>query len=351
MLIQKAFSPSSQMGKPSQPELDAINRLFALEPVGEDDVRVLTMHVATDQVDRSYERFSVPVLQRFAETIVGKPVLTGHDKSQVPRGRFFSGDVVKQSDGSHHLVARAYLDATDPLVGQVARGIAKDVSIGATVDQRICDLCGDGSDYDRVTKSGKQCDHRVGQKYGENTCTLTWGGDLNKYEVRETSFVYLACQPGAQVVAANAPSGYLTKAAVPGGSQIIEYGAVDVPAPEGEDMELQEALEKIAALEEENGRLKPLAEEGERARKSAIAEVQRKYGSLKLEKTGESICKSLAAATLEAIGEADKEAQALYDEKFPPQSMGSARDLTKDETIAPARRFDPLGLSPFRRSA
>jgi hypothetical protein len=349
MIITKEFQPThSEIGKPTSADMEAIRSFAPDKSVGEEDVFVVSMHLANDQYDRSHERFPVPVLQRFAETIVGKPVMVGHDKSREPAGRFFSGDVVPQPDGSHHLITRSYLDINDPLVPKIRKGIARDVSIGATADMRMCDVC--GGDWDnRGQKTAGRCTHSIGHTYEEKLCRITWGGDLAKYEAQEGSFVYLGCQYGAGVIAQHAPSG-ITKTAAPGGAQILDYGAAD-PAPQGDDMELKEALEKIATLEGEIAALttwktetEPLIETGDIARKAALAEIQRKYTALEAEKTGQAIVKSLAKSSFTEIGDADKDAQEMYDKKFPPQPLG--KPLVKSETGQSAnavRRGDRIG--------
>lgn len=353
MLIRKSFSPTTRLGQPTAADLEAINKLFALEPVGEDDVRVLTMHVANDQFDRSHERFPVPVLQRFADTIEGKPILTGHDRSQVPRGRFISGDVVPQTDGSNHLIARAYLDANDPLIQQVARGIAKDVSIGAAADRRVCTLC--KTDFDGPAKDGKRCTHQLGASYDGEIARAEWGGDLGKYEVHETSFVYMGCQPGAQVIA-HAPAGHIAKSVLPGGTLIEDYGAAD-PAPQGDAMELKEALEKIAALETELSTLKksheenePLVKAGQEYLDFLKSETIRMAGSVsdadKAER--EALLATIQTPNLGLIKTIHDGAAKRFDEKFGPRPMGEVRKQDEDDKPKP---FDPVGTSPFRRSA
>jgi hypothetical protein len=355
MIITKTFSPTTRLGQPSAADLETINRLFALEPVGEDDVRVLTMHVANDQFDRSHERFPEAVLQRFADTISGKPILTGHDRTQVPRGRFISGDVVPQTDGSNHLIARAYLDAADPLVQQVARGIAKDVSIGAAADRRVCTLC--ERDHDGVSKDGKRCEHRLGETYDGKVARAEWGGDLDKYEVHETSFVYLGCQPGAQVLANNSPTGHVTKTALPGGTIILDYGAPDIPAPQGDGMTLEQALEKITTLETEISALKkteaenePLVTAGKEYLEVLKTEAVTKSGVLgEAEKTQTvALLGSVETPNLPLIKAIHGSVMARFDKEFPPAPIGQARDVTKEEKPA---RFDPVAGSPFRRSA
>lgn len=346
MLITKGFLPEKpQFGKPTAVDLDAINR-HALEALSEDDVFVVTMHLANDQIDRSHERFSLPYLERFAETAPGKPVMVGHDKTKEPVGKFFAADVVRQLDGSQHLVTRAYLMASDALVPKVKAGIVRDVSIGASVDKRICDLC--EKDYD------SDCDHIAGRDYGGKRATLTWTGNPARVEMREGSFVYLGCQYGAQTVTATAPLGTVVKEYVPGGATIVDYGARDVPAPEGEEtMELQEALDKIAALEAEKAELtaqKPLIEDGKAYRAYLCAEIARKMKSVGDEEGATVLLKTLENAETATLKQWDAMAQKRFDEKFPPPATGRA-GIDPHDKQAPARRFDPLGASPFRRSA
>ena len=338
MQITKSFVAKQEIGQPSPSDLETINKLFALEALAPEDIFVVKMHLANDQIDRSFERFPVPVLERFADTIIGKHLLTGHDKTNVPAGTFFDADVVRQSDGSHHLVTRAYLDANDALVGKIRKGIAKDVSIGAAVDQLTCDLC--GKSYHAQPGDKEPCRHQLSQQYDGDTCTATYGGDLTKYEAHEGSLVYLGCQRGAQVVSQAAHS-RIVKSILPYGSEIISGGP---PAPpEEEPMEMKEALAEIERLEGEKKKLAAQLDEqaamlkfAEDAREALLGEVQRKYTAIKAERTGQTIVKGLKGATMDEIREADKEVQAMFDEKFPPS--GNGRLMTDAERSGGAEK-------------
>lgn len=325
MIIRKEFSPATEMMKPTAADLEIINRHFALEPVGEDDIRVVTMRVANDQVDRSFERFTPAVLQRFADTLPGKPVLTGHDTSKSPRGRFFAGSVSREMDGTHHLVGRAYLEIEDPLVKQVRFGIAKDVSVGAAVDQRQCDLCADGKDYDR-----EGCDHWAGRTYDGKVATLTYGGDLNKYEVHETSFVYLGCQRGAQAIAASvtAPVGFVVKSLVPGGSLIVDYGTSTLTVPKENDMDLKEALAEIERLKGELAKAgdAALAADGKAYREHLKAEITRMAGKMEKSGTYAQVLKHMEKADAAGLKEIVDELAGEVEKKFPPSPHGRPAD-------------------------
>jgi hypothetical protein len=340
MNILKEFEARHTTETPTDADLETIKR-FALRELAAEDVWLGKMALANDQVDRSGERFPISYLERFADTLPGKPVLTGHNQTMVPVGKFYSADVVPRSDGSgNDLIARYYLRAGNPLAADIELGIASGVSIGARADKRFCGIC--AKDYDGPGRD--RCSHSVGHTYDGKTCTLEWGGDAEKVEALEGSFVASPCQVGAQALARNYDGSVLTKGHSP--------GAVDLSTPQGDAMELQQALEKITSLETEIAALQtwktdnePLIETGDIARKAALAEIQRKYTALEAEKTGQAIVKSLSKASFAEIGDADKDAQEMYDKKFPPRPLGDARDVSKSETTRP---FDPVSVNPFQ---
>jgi hypothetical protein len=263
--------------------LDQISKL-ALEPVEEKDIYVGRARIANDLYDRSLERFPPAVLEVFARTLVGKPVLVGHDKNMPAVGGWFAASLEK--DGSDtHLVGDFYLDAQAEITRRVKLGIAKAISIGATGVSRVCDLCG------KSYLSG-DCSHQVGQAYDGVTCRLSFVAS-DRAEALEASLVGLGCQYGAQTVA--------SKSLMPGAGLSIDsfqrpsYDLAGVAAllgkHWGDSMDPKELEERLKALEAEKDALKQenadlkqkaaLAEAGAAYFKDLKAELARKAGILK----------------------------------------------------------------------
>jgi hypothetical protein len=218
--------------------------------VNAEDVLIGSAKVAHDQHDRSNERFPKSYLDRFAETLPGKSLLTGHDYSKAPAGRWFDAEVRPDPEtGGSSLYGKFYVDAKSEMARQIQLGIAKDVSIGFRPDTLHCDGCNkEVSEFRR----DDACQHQK----------ATYGGDVQKVEAMEGSLVWLGCQPGAQVMGQSSPL-YQRKMAL-------------AQAAQEDDMELKEALQEIE-------RLKPLAEQAENYTQAAgkyeaflRAEIRRK---------------------------------------------------------------------------
>jgi len=314
MLIEKVFETTQEKGVAAETALAQINKL-APEPVAAEDVYIGRAHLANDQVDRSHERFTPAVLERFAQTIVGKSVLPGHDKTQIPLGRWFGAQVEKQSDGTHHLVADFYLDAGSDIARRVKTGIAKDVSIGFYADKRLCGLC--EKDYDAGGKDA--CSHIAGRDYNGQRATVVYGGDLAKYEAIEGSFVWLGCQYGAQAIGA--------KDAGPN-SGFIVWKDEQPPAPPDKETsmptveELQKAVaerdDEVKALKAKNAELESLAVAGTAYIAHLKSEIGRKMTAAGVANAA-MVVKTLENAPVETLKEWDEAAQKAFDEKFPPR--------------------------------
>lgn len=353
MIITKTFEAKHTTETPTDADLETIKR-FALRSLSAEDVWLGKMALANDQTDRSGERFPISYLQRFADTLPGKPVLTGHDQGMVPVGKFYSADVVPRAGGTgNDLIARYYLRADNPLAKDIELGIASGVSIGARADKRFCGLSSCKKEWD-----GKdRCNHAPGQEYNGETCVIEWGGDTSKVEAIEGSLVAFPCQMGAQNIARNLPAGHVIKAVPPGGTIILDYGAAD-PAPQGDAMELKEALEKIASLETEIAALKtdaqknePLVEAGQEYIKHLTEDAITKSGAVSDadKKQTEALLGTIEkqnARSLTLIKTIHGSVMQRFDEKFPPKPDGQPRDPNQPPGDKPAnavRRGDRIG--------
>jgi len=347
MIIQKTFDARQEVETPTTSDLEAI-RKYALREVTADDVFLGKMALANTKVDRSHERIPFDYLKRFCDTLPGKPVMTGHDLNRLPVGRFYEADLVPRPDGEHEIIARFYLPADSPLRKSVELGIASGVSIQGRAHHRTCSVC---------TKQYERCDHDAGRSYNGKVCIAEWGGDLERYEAIEGSLVANPCQFDAQVLARSTPSGYIAKSAVAGGTIILDYGA-EGPAPQEIDMELKEALEKIASLETELGDLKkaqaenePLVAAGKEYLDVLKEEALTKSGAVsEADKAQtEALLGSFTEPNIAIVKTIHKAAKARFDEKYPPTPLGDVRK-GDDQQQPVARPFDPVTATPFQRS-
>ena len=342
MQISKQFEAAFEAPTTIAPEILAkINRL-APEPVPADQIYFAWATLADDKLDRSFEQFPKYYLDRFAETIVGKSLLPGHDRSAVPIGRWIAGIVQPTTDGGHELKAGFYLPIKSDLATRVRMGIANFVSIGFQAAGRTCDLCGEP--YDGV----KGCEHQKGQTYDGRVCTVTYSGDAQRVEAREGSLVWLPCQPAAQVTGAKADG-------VPYGGHVL---SIDTTEEKHMTKEEETALlAKVAEQEDEIKRLKQLetkAADGDAYHKSLKAQIARNMAGVKGTPHDDQhpdpevtmIMKTLEGANTETLQAWDKLWQDRFDEKFPPQPqskmLGAGALLAPVGAPAqPPQPFDP----------
>jgi len=333
LLFAKEFTPVFRPQADPDPVLLAKINSMSLEPVEAEAVYIVPGHLANDQYDRAYERFPLAYLQRFAETIPGKSLLAGHDRSQLPLGRWIEGRVEPDAAGVQQLAAPFYVDAASDVARRLRMGIAKHLSISFKAAGRTCDLC--GQSYDPPTK----CDHVKGEAYDGTICTVTYSGDPAKVEAVEGSLVWLGCQHGAQTVRG--------KAWLPGA------GLALFPGREEETMENDERVLELQAevetLKSELADLKMQAADGAAYHGYLQAEIARKLSAAS-GKAGEAevILKTLEGANLETLKAWDKVAQERFDEKFPPTPV--SKQLGEGGTPVPPQGVPPppgRGMDPF----
>jgi len=141
-----AFGPA-----PEAADLALINERYALAPLAAEELYVRRMVLANDALDRTYEQFPAAVLERFSQTLPGKPVLVAHDKSELPIGMIYRAAVRPARDGEAgqlSLEAAFYMRRTPAnaeVREQIDAGVIRAVSIGFRYDTRLCSVC--GADY------------------------------------------------------------------------------------------------------------------------------------------------------------------------------------------------------------
>ena len=354
MLLYKGLDSRIQKVTPSPAEMDAINTI-SLEPLSEEQVFIGRMALANDQYDRAYERFPDSYLKRFADTIVGKSVMTGHNYRELPVGRFFDANVHKVS-GVKSLVPTYYMLADDSLVPKVRAGVLKGVSIGFQPDLRLCDIC--EKDYDgwwNDPDDDDPCFHIAGREYkidGQKvTATITYGGDTQKVEAVEGSFVWLGCQHGAETIKqapyleAHVKSAYFA-VKKKGGVWSMTANGLTVPAPfapangkpEEKDTKMDDKDKK-----DESGtdpKIIALTKAGERYKERMLERIKTRYAAIGMEGTGEALSTSLQACSHEEIEKAEAEAEKLFQERLGVKGTGTPE--SSGDAAATKGEFNPL---------
>lgn len=363
-MLYKAHSTVQRKVAPTDADLDLIHQYaLAGETLDADSLFIGRKSLCNDQLDRSHERFPEGYLLRFAETMPGKSVMTGHNYTLAPEGRYFKAEISTGLAASgvmqRELVMSYYLLADSDLARKVKAGIARDVSIGFNPDTRICDLC--EKDYDGWMQGADDaCGHIAGREHEGKLCTLTYGGDLQKVEGLEGSFVWLGCQYGAQAIASmrafspQAKAAYFESRAGKGVWHIPFHEEVDLFRISGPRTgPAHTAAKELSMPQEEKGaaptgELKLSAEQealiacGQAFRKFAAAHVKSRYDACGFEEMGEMAAESLEAASGEKLLAAIEKADATFNKHFPGTGKGVPMSDTQGDQPRPPRPFNPL---------
>lgn len=186
-------------------ELALINK-FTRHPLSENDVYVFSVVLCDNDIDRDFERFSDDALDTLAKLFDGVTGITDHQPiSANQTARIFSckSEFVPDkltSDGKpyKHLLARAYIpisDTSNDFILSIDSGISKEVSVGCSVQHRICSICG---------KDISLCSHSKGKFYADKLCFATLDNPTDAYE---WSFVAVPAQRAAGVIKNFLPKG------------------------------------------------------------------------------------------------------------------------------------------------
>jgi hypothetical protein len=294
--------------------------------------------VASNQVDRDFERFDNDVLEDFARTIVGKSLLIGHRHDAVGEGIWVDAHVATSGDYAELRATFAIpigeSDANRDLREKVESGVARYISIGFCAGDLTCDVCGES------LFSGT-CQHWPGRKTPEGAVvTATWHGPGDAVE---GSIVYLGSQyegaikglPWDNETPTLACCGkHRVKHAAPGGEMVLSErdlvcAAVRIAGARGDDG-LDDAGRRSAWLEVERdyrlaGRKLPAWTPGDRFDWSHFTEEDRReWFSQELE----TECACLAGTLVGRI----KGARAQLGEKdgpLPPALTDALAPLTE----------------------
>ncbi len=232
----------------SEQELSLINS-YSRKTLSKDDVYIFTVTLCDNEIDRDFERFSVKSLEQLQELFVGKTGISDHSmRSSDQAARIFycyteSYEGKKTTLGETYtaLKARAYMLKTpknESLIAEIDGGIKKEVSVGCSVSECICSVCG------RDMKSFS-CEHTKGKRYNGKLC---YGTLENVSDAYEWSFVAVPAQRNAGVTKSFKPN---KKEKSKLGIDIIKSVTKDTlitPTQAKEICDYIETLEKMASV-------------------------------------------------------------------------------------------------------
>ena len=181
-------------------DLEAINR-FSKTPLTPDEVFTFDLLLCDNEIDRDYERFTVEAIYKLQEMFVGKTGIFDHTWSAYgQRARIYKTQVVEDAsrvtesgEKYTYLKASAYMlknSENEGLIDDIRSGIKKEVSIGCSVSEITCNICGepDGS---------PSCSHIRGAEYNGVLCCRVLNEPTDAYE---WSFVAVPAQRDAGVM-------------------------------------------------------------------------------------------------------------------------------------------------------
>ena len=184
---------------PTAEELELINK-YTRREFKADEVYVFSLTLCDNDVDRDYERFTVEALFELEKLFVGKTGIVDHEsRSKNQTARIFKckvesveGKKTLTGDDYFRLTARAYIPISEgnkETIMSIDSGIRKEVSVGCSVEQSICSICGN-------TSNSLGCNHQKGKTYDGKLCFTEL---INPNDAYEWSFVAVPAQREAGV--------------------------------------------------------------------------------------------------------------------------------------------------------
>lgn len=186
-------------GAANAAEMELI-RGYARGELDAQDVYTFSVVLCDNEVDRDFECFDEDTLEELAALFLGKTGISDHEwRSGNQVARIFRTEIVraparKTADGRDYVCLKAWAymlrtDKTAALIADIEGGIKKEVSVGCSVSETVCSICG----------AHGGCTHIPGERYDGKLCFSVLHGASDAYE---WSFVAVPAQRGAGVTKA-----------------------------------------------------------------------------------------------------------------------------------------------------
>lgn len=180
-------------------DMELINAL-SRRKLTQDEVYTFNLVLCDNEIDRDFEQFSPTALDELSKMFVGKTGIFDHSmKSRDQTARIFKthtemveGKFNSLGEPYVKLVACAYMPRTEKnasIIAEIDAGILKEVSVGCSVGQVICSVCG-------ADVRQNSCSHLKGVIYGTKSCYHILSQPRDAYE---WSFVAVPAQRNAGV--------------------------------------------------------------------------------------------------------------------------------------------------------
>lgn len=178
-------------------ELAKINEFTKCE-LSAGEVYTFAVKLCDNEIDRDCERFTRETLMQLSELFVGKCGIFDHEWSaREQTARIYRTELVetkertKAGDTYCYLKGYAYMlrtEKNEELIAEIEGGIKKEVSVGCSVRESACSICG---------KEIGLCGHEKGKVYDGKLCYAELKDASDAYE---WSFVAVPAQPKAGVM-------------------------------------------------------------------------------------------------------------------------------------------------------
>ncbi|MCI0330805.1 MAG: hypothetical protein L0196_07625 [candidate division Zixibacteria bacterium] len=164
-------------------------------PLGEGDVFIRRMFLASNRINSFGGRFDKKELAKMGELAEGSPVLVGHNHQKLPIARNFKADLVEKMEETWlavHFYWLADSDGALNLLKNIDGGIYKEVSAAFLFELPECSVCG---------RDIRICEHIPFRRYAVPNGSLApaffWYRNVTK--LLETSLVYRGAVPGTKI--------------------------------------------------------------------------------------------------------------------------------------------------------
>lgn len=165
---------------PTDEDMALINQ-YTRRELTKDEVYVFSLVLCDNDVDKSFECFTLESLFELRKLYIGKTGILSHNQT----ARIFSckvkqinGKKTKTGEHYYQLVAKAYIVKTDSnknITRNIELGNLKEISIGCAVKNRLCSIC--SNDIHSYS-----CTHTKGKKYKRKLCYCKLVDVVDAYE-------------------------------------------------------------------------------------------------------------------------------------------------------------------------